>query len=1197
MHYLLLKQLPFRLLCRIRYGFSRFAGTGLTRTVAVFALLLCLLAGSIAQANDRVYTQTVRINVKNSGLEKIFMEIRSQTGYDFLYNSRLLKGTTPVTLHIVGASLEEILDEVFKNQPITYSIIEKTIVVKKKTGWRKEDARKKAPAEQKRQPVGFPAGPQANEAWAKRIETSYPQADEVSGKVTDEKGEPLPGVSILVRGTQQGTATDEAGKYTIQVPNQQAVLVFSFVGYVSQEVAVGARKSLDITLQVDEKALEEVVVVGYGTQKKVNLTGAVSQVSTERLENRPINNLDQALQGVSPGLNITTNSVSGGEPNSRMGINIRGIGSLSGGAPWILVDGTPMDINSINPADVESVSILKDAASTAIYGSRAAYGVILITTKTGKGSEKIKTDYSNNLSWAQPTNMPGFVNSLRFARAINEAATNSGQNAIFSDATIERIIKYQNDPENTPSMVADPRDPNGWGYWNQGNANTDWWDVLYKDVVFSQRHNLGISGASKNANYYVGLGWLDDAGKFNFAHEKFQRFNLASNLSLKVSDKLTIFLKTKFNRSYQRYLISQDVNNRFANYNMMAISWPTDPVYTPNGDFALDKNLPGVLQNGGSDKQYTTDLWFSPSLQLNLTRDWKVNADLSYNFYGYKRGHHRAIVWGLATDGVTPIKHYSQNWNRMRQELVHNEYITSNVYTEYAKQFNRHYVNLLLGGQAELSNNMLLNGWRRDLVTESVPSISTAIGAMDLQDNMSHWSTLGTFMRVSYNFDEKYLLELNGRYDGSSRFQKGRRWGFFPSAAVGYNIWKEDFWKPVADVVNTLKFRASYGTLGNQNVANYLHEETIPIVTNLNWIMGSARPVYATVPNNRSLGLTWETSETVNFGIDAEALDNRLGLTLEWYNRTTRNMFGPGETLPASYGASVPLKNNATLSTKGIELSVSWRQTLQSGFGYNVNFIFSDNKTTIRKYNNPTRLISNFYEGQTYGQIWGFETAGLFQSKQEAQEWADQSQLYSVWGAGDVKYQDLNQDGKITRGDQTVANPGDLKVIGNTSPRFLYGLNLGLNYKMFDFTMFWQGVGKRDLWMGNQVFFGFGPAWTATVLQEHSINYWSPENTGGYFARPYLTAENNKNQQVQSRFLQNAAYVRLKNVQLGFNIPAQATRKIGIEKVRVYVSGENVFTFSKIMQSFDPEANVSSTASPLVYPLSRSYSLGLNVSF
>jgi TonB-linked SusC/RagA family outer membrane protein len=1020
----------------------------------------------------------------------------------------------------------------------------------------------------------------------------------VTGRVTSSSdGQGIPGVNILVKGTATGTVTDVDGNYSIDTPNEDNILVFSSIGYATQEIALNGRTVVDVVMEEDMQGLDEVVVVGYGTQKKINLTGAVSQVTAERLEDRPVANLDQALQGVSPGLNISTNNNLGGEPNAPMSINIRGVGSLSGGSPWVLVDGAPMDMNSINPADVESISILKDAASTAIYGSRAAYGVILITTKSGKNNESIRTSYSNNFSAEEPTYLPGFVNSLKFANSINEAATNSGQNAIFSDETIARIIRYQADPANTPSMVADPRDPNGWGYWNLGHANTDWWDVLFKDFALSQKHNLGIGGGSPKATYYVGLGWVGNSGKLNYADEKFQRFNLTSNVSLQVTNRLKLYLKTKFNRSYQKYFISQSVDDRTSLFSSLAIQWPTDPVYTPNGDFAMDKNQPPVLALGGSDKQYTTDLWFNPSLEFQLSDDWKINADLSYNYYGYKRGHHRAAIWGLATDGVTPVPHYSQNWNRMSQILTHNEYITSNLFSEYSKQIHSHFFRLLVGGQAESSNDMMLGGWRRDLVTESVPSISTAIGDMDVYDNLSHWSTLGTFMRFSYNYNEKYLFELNGRYDGSSRFQRGRRWGFFPSASVGYNIWKEDFWRPLDNVINTLKLRASYGTLGNQNVANYLHEETIPIQTNLPWIMDGQRPVYTTVPSNRSIGLTWESSETVNIGFDAEALDSRLAFTFEWYNRTTRDMFGPGESLPAIFGASVPLKNNATLQTKGIELSVNWRQVVNNSLNYNLGVVFSDNKTSITEYNNPTKFIGNFYEGQTYGDIWGYVTEGLFQSDEEAKEWVDQSQFYSVWGAGDVKYKDLNNDGKITHGNQTIDDPGDLKVIGNSSPRFLYGINANINYRLFDFSMFWQGVGKRDLWMANQNFFGFRSSWTSTIIQAHSLDYWSPGNPGAYFAKPYLTAENLKNQQVQTRYLQDASYIRLKNLQMGFTLPESLASRLKISNLKLYVSGENLLTFSSIMESFDPEANVRASGANLVYPLSRTYSAGLNITF
>ncbi len=1143
--------------------------------MAMWILFAEMSLASVGRAQDFL-NKSITIQAQEAQLSRVLKTIEKQADVRFVYSSRAIKAERKVTLSTREQKLSEVLAKILEPLKISYRILDGQIILNPSSATLPE-----VPAQL------------LNLDPVQRLEAAI----EVRGKVTDDKGEGLPGVNVLVKGTRQGAATDPQGIYSVSVPDQNAVLVFSFVGYTGQEVVVGSRTTIDVVLQVDNKALEEVVVVGYGSQKKVNLTGAVSQVTSERIANRPVTNVDQALQGVSPGLNITTNTSLGGEPNAKMGVNIRGVGSLSGGAPWVLVDGAPMEMNMINPADVESISILKDAASTAIYGSRAAYGVILITTKSGKTNERMKTTYSNNLSWAQPTYLPGFVNSLRFANTINEAATNSGQNAIFAQSTIDRIIQYQKDPVNTPSMVPDPRDPNGWGYWNLGNANTDWWDVLFKDFSFSQRHNLGINGGGKNASYYVGLGWLDEDGKFNFANEKFQRYNLSANISLKVTDKITVFVKSKFNRSYQNYFKSQDATDRTAIFSSLAIQWPTDPVYTPNGDFAMDKNQPPVLANGGSDKQYITDIWMSPSVEFKLTKDWKVNADISYNYFGSKRADHRAIIWGLATNGITPIKHYSQNWNRMSQVMMHNEYMTSNIYSEYARQLRNHYFSVLVGGQAEISNSMTLSGWRRDLVTESVPAISTAIGDKDVLDNMSHWSTLGTFMRVSYNFNEKYLVEVNGRYDGSSRFQRGRRWGFFPSASVGYNIWKENFWKPVENILNTFKIRASYGALGNQNVANYLHEETIPIRTNLPWIMDGIRPVYTNAPSNRSLGLTWETSKTANIGFDAEALNNRLGVTFELYNRVTQNMFGPGESLPAVYGAAVPLKNNATLKTKGVELAVTWKEAINPDFNYNLNLIFSDNKSIVTKYNNPTKYIGNFYEGQVYGEMWGYETAGLFQAGENASDWANQSQLYSIWGPGDVKYKDLNNDGIISRGKETVDDHGDLKIIGNTTPRYMFGLNAGLQYKSFDFSMFWQGVGKRDLWMGSQVFFGFRTAWTATVIQAHALDYWSPENTDAYFAKPYLTAENNKNQQMQTRYLQDASYVRLKNMQIGYTVPKLLIDKLKIEKIRFYVSGENLFTFSKIMDSFDPETNVRGPNSTLVYPLSRNYSAGVNITF
>jgi TonB-linked SusC/RagA family outer membrane protein len=1134
-----------------------------------FLIIVTGISGALAAPSYSQVTK-VSLDLENTTLEKVMDEIERQSEFYFIFNQKQIDVNRVVDVQAENRLITDILPELFDGTNVNFAVLDRKILLTTD------------PLEEK-----FSTGLSKNELQQNRI----------TGTVTDENGNPLPGVNVRVEGTSYGAITDVSGKFSITRTSDNAVIVFSFIGYNTISMPVAGRSVVDVQMKPDVRTLEDVVVVGYGVQKKINLTGSVAQVTADRLENRPVANINQALQGVAPGLNIVPNTVYGGEPGASMAFNIRGIGSLSGGAPYVLVDGVPMDINRINPEDVESISILKDAASTAIYGSRAAYGVILVTTKSGKLDEKIETNYSNSFSWSAPTVLPGFVNSLDFANSMNEAAVNSGQNKLFTDETLQRIQNYQADPLNFPSMIPDPKDPNGWGYWNLANGNTDWYDVYFKDWAFSQKHNLGVSGGSRSTSYYLGLGWLDEGGKLNFANEKYQRYNLTANINVKVTDWLGISLKSKVNRSYNKYPISSEsVTDRTQIFGMFARNWPNYPVFTPNGDLAMDLNQVPALKNGGSDKQYITDLWLSPSFELSLSKHWKVNGDVSYNSNNYRRTHFRAIINGFAVDGFTPVRHYSQNYNRLNQELTFNEYFTSNLYTKYERSLGEHFFSLLIGGQAELSNNLLLNGWRRDLVSQSVPSISTATGDKDVDDVISHWSTLGTFLRFSYNFNEKYLLEINGRYDGSSRFQEGRRWGFFPSASVGYNIWKENFWSVIQPVINTMKFRASYGSLGNQNVANYLHVEILPINTNLAWIMDGKRPIYTSTPSNTSIGLTWEESNTLNLGVDAGLLNDRLAFSFDWFNRKTINMFGPGEALPSVLGTGVPQENNATLQTKGIELMVNWKEAINN-FTYGIGLVFSDNKSIVTQYNNPTKYINNYYEGKEYGEIWGYVSEGLFATDQEAAEWHDQKELYSKWIAGDVKYTDLNNDNKITRGTQTVDDPGDLKIIGNTSPRYSFGINANASYKGFDFDMFWQGIGKRDIWINNTAFWGVNTAFWNSSFQAHNMDYWSPDNTGSYFPRPYLTTENNKNHQVQTRYLQNGAYVRLKNIQLGYTLPGHIVQKMLLQKFRVYVSGENILTFSKMMDSFDPEANVTSAGGYLVYPLSKAFYVGINVTF
>jgi TonB-linked SusC/RagA family outer membrane protein len=975
--------------------------------------------------------------------------------------------------------------------------------------------------------------------------------------------------------------------------NQNAVLIFSFIGYVSQEIPVGGKQIVNAALVASTMDLDEVVVIGYGTQKMLNLTGSISQISSERLGKIAVPNITKVLQGTVSGLNITTTRF-GGEPGAEMDFNIRGVGSLSGGKAYVLVDGVPADMNDLNPNDVESVSVLKDAASAAIYGARAAYGVILITTKSGSRNEKMQASYSNSFSWAAPTFLPESINSLDFAKGMNIAALNSGQAPFFSDETIDRIIQYQADPEHFPSAVMDPATKD-WGTYGLTNANTDWYDVYFKDISFSQKHDLNINGGSKNASYYVGFGWMHESGKLNFCNDYYERFNLTANYTANVTEWMVISLKSKFNRGFNNYPpLGGDRTNIWG---QVIRAMPTYPVYTPNGDMMLDLPSTPYLAHGGSRKAYTNDLWLTPSIDLNLTKDWTIHTDFSYNNNSSRESAFQAIIWAYLCDGVTRVLHFSQNYNMMTQTLNNNEYYTSNIYTKFEKKLNNHFFSILLGAQAELSNTFLLTGWKRDLISEAVPSISVATGSLDIDDVIAHWSTEGAFMRLLYNFNEKYLFEMNGRYDGSSRFQSGKRWGFFPSASVGYNIWKENFWEPVKSVVNTLKLRASYGSLGNQNVANYLNLEIMPVSTNLSYLINGVRPNSTNTPSNTSIGLTWETSNTLDFGVDAGLLNNRLSFTFDWFKRQTLNMFGPGESRPAVLGASVPQENNATLETKGIELAINWKQSVNADFQYNLNLVLSDNKTVVTQYNNPTKLFANYYEGKVYGEIWGYVTEGLFQSDADALA-VNQSQLYSKWTAGDVKYKDLNGDGKITRGTQTLDDPGDMKVIGNSSPRYMYGINVGARYKRFDFSIFWQGIGKRDLWISNEVaLWGFYSGYAGgSTIQKHTSDFWTPENTDSYFPKPYLTTENSKNHQVQTRYLLDVSYIRLRNIQLSYTLPSNILGKIKIEKVRISLSGENIFTFSNIHKSFDPET-AGGGGGGFGYPIDKAVYVGINVTF
>lgn len=1018
------------------------------------------------------------------------------------------------------------------------------------------------------------------------------QEKEIRGTVTDESNEPLPGVNIVIQGTTIGQQTDFDGNYTIKA-NVGDVLVYTFIGMVTQTHTVtDSDSTINIVLTEDANELEEVVVVGYGVQKKENLTGAISVIDSEQIENRPVVNMQQALQGAAPGLQLSVGNA-GGEVGANMNISIRGVGSLTNGSgsPLVIVDDIPLDdpseMNDLNPNDIESISVLKDAASSAIYGSRAAFGVIIIKSKSGEIMDGHKISYSNNFNFASPLNLPEMMNSVEFANYFNLAATNGGSGAVFSDEVLARIQQYFDDPVNTPVTVAND-DNTRWQQYTGSNANTDWFDVMYKDQVVRQQHDIRFSGKQKGIKYYISGSIFDSPGIMNFGDDKYKRYTFNTKVSSKMNDHFTFNANVRISRSD----IDRPSYNRGLYYHNIARRWPVNGVVMPNGSYSDGSEIPFLL-NGG--RNLIEDLGANASLNLiyEPIENLKFSANLLYRLENYESRSHNAKVGVIEPNGQERLVRRNNSYSSYASKST---YLSPNFTVSYKKSFNEvHNFEGLLGFQQEDTKYGSVQASKNDLITDNVPSIDTAVGEDNVGGSQGSYATQGYFGRFTYNFKEKYLIEVAGRYDASSRFAEDSRWDVFPSFAVGYNIAKEDFWS--LEKINLFKLRFSTGAIGNQVVPNYLYIGRMPIRTNLWWLDNTgSRPNYTLTPGIISPDITWETVKTDNFGLDINAFNNKLSTSFEYFIRTTDNMFGPAERLPGVLGTGVPQSNNATIRTKGFDFSVAWKDNIGE-INYNLGFILSDGKTKVINYKNPNNLLNTFREGQTLGEIWGFETIGLYQSQDEIDNSPTQSTMWGgVWKPGDVRYKDLNGDNQLDWGNSTTDDPGDRKIIGNSTPRYNYSINAGASYKGIDFSMFWQGVGKRDVWAGGPYTFGaVGNLWQSAGLKPH-LDYWSENNTDAYYPRP--TFNNTwRNQQTQTRYMQNGAYLRLKNVTLGYSFQTALKTKLHLSKLRVYVTGENLLTFTKMSDVYDPEATGGYWGNGKIYPLQKAFAIGMNIEF
>lgn len=1003
-----------------------------------------------------------------------------------------------------------------------------------------------------------------------------------TGKVKDTSGEYLPGVTVQNKTIGKASVSDIDGNFSLQGAKGDKV-VFSIIGFSPKTITLGADSKLEITLSESSASLSEVVVVGYGTQKKENLTGAVSGVTAQELEDRPITNLSQGLQGLIGNLNI---SASDGTPGKGFGFNVRGTTSVNSSGPLVLVDGVQMDPNMINPADVESVSVLKDAASASIYGTQAAYGVVLITTKKGK-EQKPKLTLSANLSWNRPTKIPEYMDSWTFANFHNLTNCNSGGGDYYDQTQMDHIYAYYTDPIHNLPVYIDPSNPDKYLYC----GNTDWIAETRKTTTLTQQYNLSISGGTGKTTYYGSVGFMDQEGQLKHYDDKYQRFNASLNVNSQVLSWLNVGMKANYNYANRDTPYGSNSNDMGSSYYGADLR-PFMPVYHPDGNYSGQgswTNMVATQALSGSRVHKENDLWLTGIIKIVPLKNWNINLDYTRNIYSINKKYHgKEIIEHYANPDVTTIfPHITPSTVKYTND--NNYYDAVNIFTDYTRDFGAHNVKVLLGYNYEHHSWQWFDAERQNLISPDVASLGMAYGEKYNGSGTHANASEGFFGRINYNYDNRYLLELNGRYDGSSKFPKKKRYAFFPSFSLGWRVSGEKFWEPVIPYVNELKFRGSYGKLGNQSVGgDYPYIATMGANGEMGYLIDGKKIASVGTPGLVSPFLTWETVKQFDFGVDFGALNNRLFGSFDWYRRITKDMVTNGVPLPAVLGTGAPQANTADLRTDGWELSIGWRDRLPFGLSYDVSLVLSDYKATITKFNNPEKLISNHYEGKVWGEIWGFETEGLFQSPEEVAAHADQSEIYGGgWYPGDVKYRDINGDGKISYGKGTVEDPGDRKIIGNSEPRYAYGIKLNAAWKGIDLNLFFQGIGQRDVELGGNQFWGFGNEWH--VPFKHALDSWTEDNRDAYF--PRSTYDNvTGNRVTQTRYLQDASYFRLKNLTLGYTLPKKWTDKIGFDSIRLYFSGQNLFTIDHLFDIYDPE-----TLGLNSYPLQKSFSFGVTV--
>jgi TonB-linked SusC/RagA family outer membrane protein len=1169
--------------------------SGWKKTFLMMRITMFFLLAGFLQVSASVYSQQTNLNLKveNATITEVLKMIEAQSEFHFLFRSDYFNETPTVTIEVEKAKLEEVLDKIIVPMGFSYEIDDKTVVIRKSVESPNVQPEKKTKV--------------------------------ISGVVTDENKIPVPGVSVLVKGTTVGTVTDNNGKYSLSgVPSDAKILSFSFIGMDMQDLPIGDKGTINVVMKNTNVGVEEVVVVGYGTQKKANLTGAVDQVTGEVFDNRPIANVSQGLKGVIPNLNI---KLQDGKPNQAPSYNIRGATSIGqGGSALVLIDGVEGDPSLLNPNDIASVSILKDAASASIYGARGAFGVVLLTTKN---PEKGKTSvtFSSNFAVKDPVRSPDFVtDGYTWVKMFSEAFVNGdgsfpqniNKTLKFSQAYLDEFKRRVDSGQPYKTVDIDPV-TGEYVYF----GSTDWYHELYKNNIKATDNNLTITGSGDKVSYWISGRYMSQDGLFRYNSDDYNMKNFRGKGSIKLAPWLTVDNNTEYSEMFYHNPLNVGEGSGIWR-NIADEGHPNGTMFNPDGSLTMVAvyNVGdfwyGINGIDNKKKVFKNTTGFTAQFLNNKLR---IKGDFTFRNTNNNTEQKRVQVPYSNKPGV--IAYVGTTTNDLAFDNRETQYLATNLYSEYENTFNKiHYLKFMLGYNYEQSTYNRLAVQRNGLIYEGATDLNLALGqSITTGGGYEKWDILGGFSRINYSYKDKYLVEFNGRYDGSSKFPANQRYAFFPSFSGGWRLSKESFWHVSPTLFSDVKLRASYGSLGNGNINSYVYQEQFSI-SQSSIILNGVKPQQTSRPSVLPDGITWETSTTSDFGLDFSMLNNRLNFVGDMYVRNTTNMFTIGLTLPATFGATPPKGNYADMRTNGWEMSISWRDKFNlasNPFHYDVKFTLADSKAEITRYNNPDKLLSDYYVGQVIGEMWGYETEGFFKDQADIDAHAKQSPQMrasptNIWYPGDIKLKDLNHDGFINIGTNRVSDPGDRKIIGNTAAHYTYGINLGADWNNFFFSTYFNGVMKQDWYPSVEAEFFWGqynrpynniPKW-------HLGNMWTPEHTDAYFPRTMSRAASSNTARelgvVQTKYKQNVAFIRMANIQFGYNLPKRLISKISATDAKVFFSGENLWAYSplyKLVKGIDVENTVpsdqlfttSNAGDGYNYPMLKSISFGLSVTF